>query len=67
MSLLTLEQHNNKRRERLEPSHTRPNGIACPECNLELVDTDNRYTLTSSPPQKNIHCPACGWAGYRLA
>ena len=67
MSLISLEEANAKRRVAAEPSYTRPNGIACPECNLELVDTDNRYTLTSNPPQKNIHCPACGWAGYRIA
>lgn len=45
----------------------RPNGIACPQCGSELWDSSPHITLTSSPPQKNIHCPACGYYGYRIA
>ena len=44
-----------------------PNGIACPECGEELFDSDPCLLLTSSPPKKNIHCPACKWSGYRTA
>ena len=41
------------------------NGIACPECGKELWDTNPMVTLTSMPPQKNIHCD-CGYKGYRI-
>ncbi len=44
-----------------------PNGIACPECGKELWDTSPDLTLTSHPPQKNVHCPECRYAGYRIA
>lgn len=40
------------------------NGIACPECGLELWDSSPGLVLTSNPPQRNVHCPACKWRGY---
>jgi DNA-directed RNA polymerase subunit RPC12/RpoP len=43
------------------------NGIACPKCGNELMDTNPMMTLTSYPAQKNIHCPKCGYTGYRIA
>jgi len=43
------------------------NGIACPSCGEELWDTNPKITLTSYPPKKNVHCPKCGYSGYRLA
>lgn len=67
MSLLSLEDFNARQAQiRHEQAGPRPNGIACPECNLELVDSQPQYTLASSPPQKEIHCPACQYRGYRL-
>ncbi len=69
--LKTLSDHNAGRwedyaeTENLSKPH--PNGIKCPECKRELWDSDPMVTLTSDPPQKNIHCPACGYRGYRLA
>lgn len=43
------------------------NGIACPECGKELVDSQPNAELTSYPPQKNVKCPSCGWKGYRIS
>ena len=45
------------------------NGIACPECGKELYDSNPMAILTSSPPQKNVHCSnkKCGYIGYRVA
>ena len=43
------------------------NGIACPKCGSELVDTNPMETLTSYPPQKNINCIECEYIGYRIA
>ena len=46
-----------------------PNGIACPKCGEELVDTKPNETLTSMPPQKNVGCSSnkCDYTGYRIA
>ncbi len=67
----SLDEHNKEARIRyaemeqlLNPG---PNGISCPDCSQELWDSDPRFTLTSNPPQKNTHCPGCGYRGYRLA
>jgi len=46
-------------------STPRPNGIACPKCAHELVDTNQGITLASYPPQKDVSCPECGYRGYR--
>lgn len=42
-----------------------PNGIACPKCGMQMMDTDRRLVLTTSPPQYNIHCPACKHQDFR--
>jgi len=66
----TLDQHNEERSEyykeqrRLREPHS--NGISCPQCHNELWDSDPTMILTSNPPQMNIHCPVCGYRGYRL-
>jgi DNA-directed RNA polymerase subunit RPC12/RpoP len=67
----TLEEHNSEQWQIHEQSRKlndpHPNGIACPKCGKELWDSLPGMTLTSYPPQKNIHCPECGHVGYRLA
>lgn len=67
----TLEQHNAERMEThlalQDALNPHPNGIACPKCSKELWDSCPGMVLTSNPPQKNVHCPACGHVGYRLA
>ena len=45
----------------------RRNGIACPMCSKELVDSTPKKLLLSDPPRLNVHCPACDWSGTRLA
>lgn len=45
----------------------RKNGIECPDCGEELFDSCPMMTLTSNPPQKNIHCEKCDYSGYRIA
>lgn len=68
--LRTLEEHRAERwkahEEAMEAMKPHPNGLACPECGEELWDSNPTIVLTSNPPQKNIHCPACGWRGYAL-
>lgn len=43
------------------------NGIACPDCDNELYDSNPNMTLMSNPPKKSIHCEKCGYKGYRIA
>jgi C4-type Zn-finger protein len=45
------------------------NGIACPKCGEELLDTQPNVTLSSMPPQKNVGCSSknCDYTGYRIA
>ncbi len=66
----TLKKHNEQREEeywrvqKLLGPHE--NGIACPKCGEELWDS-NSYILSSIPPKKDVHCPECGYKGYRVA
>lgn len=43
-----------------------PNGIACPECGTELVDSNPNMMLCSDPPKKAIACTKCEFTGYRI-
>jgi len=67
----TLEEHNAERYKVFGRLHNEmephPNGIACPKCSNELWDSNPTLTLTSLPPQKNVHCPSCRYSGYRIA
>lgn len=70
--LQSLEEFNKKRREfydKIDASHNKPrtNGIACPKCGAELVDSNPSSTLMSNPPKKDIHCLSCDYSGYRIA
>ena len=64
--LKTLFEHNIRiieaHKSLCEPS---PNGIACPDCGQELVDSNPGVVLTSLPPQMRIHCQGCDFKGTR--
>lgn len=66
----SLKEFNERRRayheSQADPNKPHPNGIDC-ECGKGLWDTNPMMTLTSNPPQKDVHCPACGFKGYRVA
>lgn len=67
----TLMQHNEEKTKEYEAQKKlqgpQPNGIICPKCGYELVDSSPTYILCSSPPQKHIHCPECDYTGFRIA
>jgi len=68
--LKSLSEFNIQRKGTWEIENNRqpkPNGIACPKCNKELFDSCPDVLLTSLLPQKNVHCPSCGYVGYRIA
>jgi hypothetical protein len=68
--LLTAGQYNQQRSKYYDDvqaaQRSHPNGVACPTCDEELWDTNPMVVLTSCPPQKNVHCPTCGYVGYLL-
>ena len=65
----TLDEFNAERRKEYYENVEllNKNGIACPKCWKELLDGSPAVILTSHPPQKNIHCNACGYKGFRIA
>lgn len=69
--MITLDEFNKERIKQYEDLKRLrdpcPNGIACPECNSELWDSNPSMTLASNPPKKHIHCPDCDYRGYRIA
>jgi hypothetical protein len=72
MKLKSLDTHNAEARERhriLSSNDPRPNGLACPKCGNELLDTQPNVILTSYPAQKNVGCSSkeCDYRGYRVA
>jgi len=65
----TLEEHNEESKEffyKMNDNSPKPNGIKCPKCGEELLDSTPNIVLTSYPPQYNIHCSKCGYSGYRF-
>ena len=70
MTLKSLIQYNIEASEaHVSRNYPRLNGIACPKCGNELMDSSPSYTLASNPPQTYIHCPVdkCGYKGTRVA
>lgn len=63
----TLIEHNHDKLEamsRITHDTEAKNGIACPECGVELFDKIG-VILTSMPPQYPVFCKACGYRGSR--
>lgn len=68
--LKTLDEHNTEYMQyhtAMYDNRPQKNGIACPNCESELFDSDPFMTLTSNPPKKSVHCENCGYRGYRIA
>lgn len=66
--LISLREHNARRQQPVyfPSSEPVPNGIACPECGKELVDSTPGVALLTHPIQYRIHCPSCGYSGTRF-
>jgi hypothetical protein len=62
--LKTLDEYN---REKMMASdyENSGNGIACPSCGKELVDSQPGVALLTDPQRYAINCPACFWSGLR--
>jgi hypothetical protein len=66
--LIPLQEHNAQRQQPVYYPVAKPipNGIACPECGAELVDSTPDQALLTHPIQYRIHCPSCGYSGTRF-
>jgi len=62
--LIPLEEHNRRKLMGALPSI--PNGIACPKCGKELMDSNPDCILLTHPNQCRVHCPHCDWSGTRF-
>jgi hypothetical protein len=66
--LKSLHEFNRDRRAALRQQEgPQPNGIACPNCADEMLDSNPDAVLLTDPLQKAIHCPTCQYKGYRVA
>ena len=64
-NLLSLTGHNKSIIEAMDFNEHR-NGIACPKCGAELVDSCPDVVLTSCPAQYQINCVECNFTGTRF-
>lgn len=69
--LKSLDEHNtemsNLHWRHFNSIEPQPNGLACPNCAEELVDSNPMMTLASFPPKKTVNCTKCDYVGYRTA
>lgn len=68
-ALISLVEHDREAFKEFKRSggYPKTNGIACPQCGKELVDTDGNILLMSMPPKMRIFCPDCRYRGLRIA
>lgn len=66
-NLSEFNAERSKQHRKMNDNSPRLNGLACPECGEELYDSAPMITLTSFPPQKDVHCASCDFKGYRIA
>jgi len=68
--LKTLEENNALAFSgtRVDFNSPKLNGIACPKCGSELLDSQPNVTFTSNPAQKKTKCSSekCDYNGYRF-
>ena len=64
-NLVPLEDYNKQRISRVFSNQPSLNGIACPLCGNELMDSSPGTALLSYPPKYHVCCPICNFHGYR--
>lgn len=63
----TLDQHNKEMQDFYDICNKpHKNGISCPVCGNELIDSNPGVVLDSCPPQYHTHCNKCNYKGYRI-
>lgn len=61
--LMTLQESNAL--HHVKATGPRLNGIACPQCGKELIDSNPNMVLTTHPPMTRIACLHCEYSGTR--
>lgn len=61
--LQSLAELNRSRGGLHQRAYPRLNGIECPSCKAEMVDTEE----PKDPMQQPVGCPRCGYAYWRVA
>lgn len=67
--MLKLKEHNDiMRQQAFRDKSVDGAGVLCPNCfePQELVLTHPGTILCSMPAQMNVHCPVCGYHGYKV-
>lgn len=66
----TLNDHNSEKLkcyakldDNEKPNTGVPNGIACPECGKQMLDT--KTMARSYPPKRKVFCPACNYRDWK--
>ena len=66
--LKTLKQYEDEKIEgfTIKEGKLHFNGLKCPKCGSELIDSRPGIALLSNPPKKYIHCSNndCNYSGY---
>ena len=65
--LITLEEHNLSiiGRIKKEEPIVEGNGLACPNCRQELIDSKEPVIMTTIPAKKAVFCRNCSYKGYK--
>lgn len=66
--LISLAEAERRSRERTAMDRTewKANGIACPDCDAEMMD-NTTMVYASSPPCVPFKCWVCGYSGVRTS
>jgi predicted RNA-binding Zn-ribbon protein involved in translation (DUF1610 family) len=65
--LKSLEEYNAEIQKRYDEAHSRPTGIACPDCGTELNDLFGPWKESDHGMLRvSVCCPKCGYTGFRL-
>ena len=67
MPLISIEENDRRVMAQIKKFEDgTPNGVACPECGAELMDTHPNNVLMSYPPKLRVKCSECAFEGYRM-
>jgi C4-type Zn-finger protein len=47
-------------------TNVKKNGLSCPDCQNELVDSNPMLTILGNPSKKEVSCEKCGYNGFRV-
>ena len=64
--MISLKDWNKGKRYPVSKKIPEKNGIACPDCGLELYDIDRDFILASYPAQLKVWCDGCHYEGFRV-